>query len=210
MRGVTAAASPAPRSKLCRLEQRQADDVGIAAGQEADERRGAALDGIAAGLAAPFAAGQVGVDLPLGQPGEADDALHQPLAAAPVRRTQHDGGHHAVAAAGQQRQAAPRLRLGLGLGQNAPTRGDHGVGGQHVGSRRASQPPPPSRAPGATRAGAAVRRAAGFRRCRREITRSGTMPICASKRQPPRAGGGQNQRGRGHLKRKVIRPLLKS
>ena len=40
-------------------------------------------------------------------------------------------GHHAVAAAGQQRQAGADLFRGFGFGQNAAAERDHGIGGEH-------------------------------------------------------------------------------
>ena len=139
-----------------------------------------------------------------------DDALHQPLAAPPVggdaaRRRSSRGAAARTAASGS---VAP-VRLGLRLGQDAPAGGDHGVGGQHLGSR-AQRPRPPSRAPGAGRAGAAVRRAAAFRRCRgrrrgpARCRSAPEAPAAAGWRRPAPASGG------GHLKRKVIRPLLRS
>src|SRR3546814_11131222 len=55
-----------------RFEQRQADDVRMAAGQETHEHFGAPLDGIAARLAHPLAALDIPADPGLGQPLEGD------------------------------------------------------------------------------------------------------------------------------------------
>src|SRR5690606_20335297 len=63
-----------------RLEQRQPDDARMAARNPRDQSLGAALDRIAAGLAVPFAAGEVGADFLSGQALEAHDRLAQPLA----------------------------------------------------------------------------------------------------------------------------------
>ena len=55
------------------LEERQAHHPRMAARQHAHQRLGAALDRIAAGLAAPFAAGEIGGELVLAEPLEGDD-----------------------------------------------------------------------------------------------------------------------------------------
>ena len=69
-----------------RLVERQADDVGVGADQPDDEAAGEALDGIAARLAAPFAGGEVAVDVLARQALEADPGLDQALADLALRR----------------------------------------------------------------------------------------------------------------------------
>ena len=123
---VDAAHGRAAFSRAHRLEQRQADDVAVGAGEEGDEARGAALDGIAAGLAAPFAAREVGVDLGRAQPLEAHDGLDQARAHRAVGAADRDAAQHAVAPARQQRQAAraprPRSRPWAGCAGRRPRR----------------------------------------------------------------------------------------
>src|ERR1700745_1752906 len=62
------------------LIERQADDVRVGTDQLDDEGAGDALRCIAAGLAAPFAGGEVGLDILLRQPLEAHAGFHQALA----------------------------------------------------------------------------------------------------------------------------------
>ena len=85
-----------------------------------DQALGAALDGVGAGLAVPFAAGQIGTDFLAGEALEADLRLAQPLAERSIRREQRDRRKHAVPAARQQLEASPRGRFVLGLGQDPP------------------------------------------------------------------------------------------
>src|SRR4051812_11494803 len=85
--------SPIPRSishsrkrisrglqKHARLGQRQADDVGIAAGEVTNIDLAVALERIAAGLAAPFAMAGVIIDFLVAHPFHRDHRLDQPLA----------------------------------------------------------------------------------------------------------------------------------
>src|SRR5258708_32808489 len=62
------------------LIQRQADNVGVGAGDLDDEAAGEPLRRIAAGLAAPFAGREIGLDVVVGEPLEANAGLDQPLA----------------------------------------------------------------------------------------------------------------------------------
>ena len=159
-------------------------------------------------LAAPFVAGEVGVDLALAQARKPDHTLHQPLAAGRRGRSSTT----AVITLWRRpdsSQAAPRVRFDLCLGQDAATGGDHGVGGRR-GTARTRQPRLPSRAPGAERAGGAVRSRSGNSSMSVESHAVRHDADLRQKRETPRAGGRQNQRGGGHLKRGVIRPLLRS
>ena len=61
------ASSPGPASRASVSTSGRPDDVGVGAVDRRDQRGGQALDGIAAGLALPFAAGEIGVDLAVGQ-----------------------------------------------------------------------------------------------------------------------------------------------
>src|SRR5690606_30886760 len=63
-----------------RFEQRQADNAGMAARNPCDQPFGAALDRVAASLAVPLSAGDVGAYLSFGERLEAHLGLAQPLA----------------------------------------------------------------------------------------------------------------------------------
>ncbi len=95
---------------------------------------GDALRRVAAGLAAPFAGGEIGLDVLVGQPLEAHAGLDEALAEGLLRRHQADRGMDAVVAAGEQPQALRRLVEQLRLRQDAPADRDHGVGGEDVGA----------------------------------------------------------------------------
>ena len=58
--------------------ERQADDIGIRADQPLDECAGEALNRIAAGLPAPFAAGEICLDFAARQALEPEARLDQP------------------------------------------------------------------------------------------------------------------------------------
>src|SRR5690606_30003623 len=58
-----------------RFEQRQADDARVAARNPCNQPLGAALDRVSAGLAVPFATGEVGANFLLGEALEADHGL---------------------------------------------------------------------------------------------------------------------------------------
>ncbi len=64
------------------LGERQADHIGVGAHQLHHEGAGKALDGIAAGLAAPFAGGEIGLDILARQALEAHPGLDQGASAA--------------------------------------------------------------------------------------------------------------------------------
>ena len=210
---VVTAARPAAAQQLGRLEQRQADHVGVAAGQEAHESRRVALDRHSRRPCRAIRRWRGRRDLRRGQPGEGHGSRPAAAALRPSGRAQHDGGQHAVAAAGQQRQAGARLGLGLRLGQDAPAGRDDRVGGQHEAAGRSPPRRAPWRAPGAARGRAAVRRGAGVSSMSAATTRSGVMPICASRASrrglaEARISGAASHRI--YLKRKVIRPLVRS
>ena len=111
--------NPSPSSRPTGLVERQADDGGVGADEFDHEGAGEPLDRVAARLAAPFAGGEVALDLPRRQPLEAHAGLDQPLATLSLGREEADGGVDAV------RRPDSNLRhLGLvgqlGLGQDAP------------------------------------------------------------------------------------------
>ena len=116
------------------VEQWQADHARMAARQEADERLGAALDRIAAGLAQPFAAGDVGVDLARLQPLEGDDGVGDTDARLAIRHQQADGGQAVMAPARQQAQQLALNVFGRGGRQDAAAERDGRVAGQHDGA----------------------------------------------------------------------------
>src|SRR3546814_2691591 len=80
----------------------------MAARNPRDQAFRAALDGIAAGLAVPLAAGEVGAHFLFGQRLEAYLRLAQPLTQRAVGGEQGDGGEHAVAAARHQLRSEER------------------------------------------------------------------------------------------------------
>src|SRR5215510_14620472 len=59
--------------------EREADDVGVGADDLDDEAAGDALRRVTAGLAAPFARGEIGLDVVLRKPLEAHACLNQAL-----------------------------------------------------------------------------------------------------------------------------------
>ena len=85
---------------------------------------------IAAGLSAPFAGGEIGLDVLVGQTFEAHPRFNQPLAKSFRRRDQADAGIDAMIAAREQPQALRGFVEQFGLRQDAPSDRDHGVGGE--------------------------------------------------------------------------------
>ena len=184
-----------------RLVQRQADDVGIRADDFHDKGSGNPLRGVAAGLAAPFAGGEVGLDVFVRQALEAHPRLHVTLAEGLLRRHQAYGGMDAVVAAGQKPQALRRVVEQFRLGQDAAADGDHGVGGEdegalellielHHGERRLGLA---ARQPG----GAGARQLAPLRRLI-DVGRAQRVGLNAGlvdQRQPARRAGGEHEFG---------------
>ena len=105
----------------------------MGAGQGAHQRLRLALDGIAAGLALPFAAGDIPVDLAALQALEGDGAGGNAAALFAIRADQGEAGQDLMAPAGQKGKAAARLCLGFGLGQDAVAAGDHRIGSEDEG-----------------------------------------------------------------------------
>src|SRR5450631_1915455 len=81
-----------------RFIERQAHDIAVGADHLDHERSGDTLHGIAAGLAAPFAGADIGLDIVLAQALEAHPRLDQALAKALLRRHQADRGIDAMVA----------------------------------------------------------------------------------------------------------------
>src|SRR4051794_40837586 len=79
-----------------RLVKRQAHRVGKGADQLCHKRTGQALDSVAAGLASPFARGEIALPVLPGQPLEPDPRLDDPLADRSLRRDQANAGMHPV------------------------------------------------------------------------------------------------------------------
>jgi len=90
-----------------------------------------ALDRIAAGLAAPLAAREVGIHFEFAEPFELHLADHPADRDFAHRRDQSDSAEDAMAAPRQHFQAATGGRLVLGFRQNAAPAGDHGIGGEN-------------------------------------------------------------------------------
>src|SRR5262249_26933323 len=112
--------------------ERKADDVAVRAYDLDDECPGDALRGVTAGLAAPFARGQIGLDIALRQSLEAHAGLDQSLPIGFFRRHQADRSVDAMITAGQQTQALGGFVDQLGLGQDAPADRNHGIGGEDI------------------------------------------------------------------------------
>src|SRR6476620_6205326 len=104
----------------------------VGADKPDNEAAGDPLGGIAAGLAAPFAGGQIGLDVLLGQALEAYPRLDQPLAIGVRRGYQTNAGMDAVIAPGKEPQALRGLIEQLGSWQYAPADGHHGVSRQDI------------------------------------------------------------------------------
>ena len=145
------------------LVERQADDVGVGADELDHEGAGKALDGVAAGLAAPFAAGEIGLDLVARQALEADAGLDQPVAHGALRRDQARPVKTRCARPESRRRQVRGLLDQFGLRQDAAADADHRVGGERSSAprvrARAAAPPrraPPFRAPAVRRACAAA------------------------------------------------------
>ena len=103
----------------------------MAARQEADERFGAALDRVAAGLAEPFAAREIVVDLGGGERLERDDRVGDPGSHLAGRVDHADRGQTMVAPA---RQLAEQVALDfqrVGGRQDAAAERDRRVAGKH-------------------------------------------------------------------------------
>src|SRR5215472_7996235 len=98
----------------------QADNIGIRADQLDDKGAGNALRGIASGFAAPFAGGEISLNILFGQTFEAHACLDIALPERFLRRDQTDRGVNAMIAPGQKPQTLRRLVEQFGLGQNAP------------------------------------------------------------------------------------------
>ena len=94
-----------------------------------DEGAGDALHGVAAGLAAPLARGEVGIDVLARQPLEAHARLDQAPAELAGGADQDDAGVDPVGAAGEQAQTGGGVLDGLRLAEDAAADADHGIGG---------------------------------------------------------------------------------
>jgi hypothetical protein len=90
------------------------------------------LRGVTAGFAAPFARGEIGLDVVLRQALEAHACFDQALPVGLLRRHQADRGVDAMIASGQEPQALGSFVDQLGVGQDAPAHRHHGIGGEDV------------------------------------------------------------------------------
>jgi hypothetical protein len=141
----------------------------------------------------------IGIDLGRREALEANDGFAQRFAQGAIGHEQGDGGKHAVAAAGKQRQAFARSGFVFRLGQDAAPGADHGIARQDRGIGRQA----------GGRARLFGRQAHGmgawqFARQRAFIDVGGKNAIGNQTQPrdqvtPARAGRGQHQRhGRGH------------
>src|ERR1700691_5960420 len=89
--------------------ERQTDDVGIGTDDLYNKGPGDALRSITARLAAPFAGGEVGLDVLVRQPLETNTGLHVALTKSFLRRYQTNGCMNAMVAAGEQPEALRRF-----------------------------------------------------------------------------------------------------
>src|SRR5579871_5788208 len=114
-----------------RLVERQPDDVGKRADDLDNKASGDALRRVAAGLAAPFAGGEIGLNVLLGQPLEAYAGLHVSLAKRLLGRHQTHRRVNTMIAPGQKPQTLCRLVEQLGLRQDATADGHYGICGEN-------------------------------------------------------------------------------
>ena len=114
--------------------ERQADDIRIRARDPRHERGGAALDCVAAGLAAPLAAREIGVQLGRAEALELHLADHPADRDIAGRRHQRDAAIDPVTPARQQFEAGAGGRLVLGFRQDAAPAGDDRIGGENKGA----------------------------------------------------------------------------
>ena len=119
--------------------ERQADHVRVAAVDRRDERLGPALDRIAAGLAPPFPAREVGLERALVEAPDRHHGHHHPARAPAVGRFDRDPGIDPVPAPRQQAQVALRGRAVARLAEDAPAAGDHRVGREDEGRWRSGR-----------------------------------------------------------------------
>ena len=141
-----------------RLGQRQADDVGIAAGDVADIDFAIALQRIAAGLAAPFAVAGVIVDLLVATAASSRSSSRPAARGSPCRewparrRSARDGAGPTAASCTRAASLRPRPWAGCAGRPRPPCRPP-----APARPDRAPRPPRPSRAPAAAHARAAAR-----------------------------------------------------
>src|SRR3989344_4891430 len=117
--------------QAARLEQRQADDVRMAARQEADEAFGPALDRIAARLAHAFPTFDIPVDLGGAQHLEGDDGVGDADARLAGGADDADARPDMVPPSRQQAEHAAQIGLADGLFEDAAPDRDGGVAGGH-------------------------------------------------------------------------------
>ena len=193
----------------------------MAAGQEPAEGFGAALDLVAARGTPPFAGRHMGGHLLPGQALEGELRGHEAAQVPAIRQQQADARDDLVATARQEFEELRRLCLIRRLAEDAAADAHHRIGGQHQaigrgGAHRLGLGGGQARGKGARQLGLA----GGF------VDVGGRDPVGpdADARQqldPPRAGGGEHQRRprgrhpgrpvlRAYLKRKVMRPLVRS
>ena len=194
--------------QLRRLEQRQADHVGIAARQEADERRGAPLDGVAAGLALPLAAVEIGAKL-------ARVSRARPTTLSTRRWARRPSGARSTTA------VITRWRRPDSSVRQARACASVSAFGRMRRPAATTVSAASTKQPGASTASALARasrstcgrgssRGSGVSSISVGRTWSGVIADLRQKGQPPRAGRGQDQPRFAHLNRKVIRPLDRS
>ncbi len=99
----------------------------------AHECRRSPLDGIAPGLAMPFARGDVTVQFGLPQALESHYGGDHAMDHATVGRDHADPADNTMAPSGQHLQAGPSLALLFCLGQDAPAASHHRIGCQNKG-----------------------------------------------------------------------------
>src|SRR5437773_12378619 len=87
------------------LVERQADDVAVGSHELHHERAGEALNGVAAGLATPFAGGEIALRVLARQALEAHPRLDQALADVALGGDECEAGIDAVRAGGEKAEA---------------------------------------------------------------------------------------------------------
>src|SRR5512144_1656874 len=118
-----------PHEQGAGFEQRQSDDVAIGAADRGDEAGRPALDGVAAGLALPFAAGQIRCSLVGAQSLEYDLRCNDPNSPFSNRCDDAKAADNAVTPTGKQLETELGARTRIGLRKDAAAAGHDGVGG---------------------------------------------------------------------------------
>src|SRR5208282_1948049 len=120
------------------FSERKADDVRVGADEPLNERAGEALDRITAGLAAPFAALEISLELAAGQALEPEARLDQAAPRRAARGDKRKAGVDAMGAAGEELEACLRFVSRFAFRQDPPADADDRIGPQRETGRKIS------------------------------------------------------------------------